>query len=229
MRVVMLSAFALLVLGVITGVALAQPPEPSDAPPPHMERPDGPPPPPDPENRAMLEQVLVTRLSRRLGLNDEQSVILMRRFSELREQQEALRRKRMEILHGLRGVLRLEEDEAALKRLMGALAETDKELAAGERGAREALRDMDLNIWQQAKLELFLSEFEGDMRRLVQQVHGGRPMPPGMDKDQPRPRRGPEGMMDRPRPTRPEDRQGPRHPRMPDMPTPPRRPNVEVE
>lgn len=233
MRVSLIVVLTLLCTGTLAGTGVAQPPASSETLSTEGEAHDAPPPLPPPrdaESREMLEQVLVSRLSRRLDLDDEQSVILMRRFSELREQQQSLHRKRMEILHELRGVLRLEEDEAALKRLMSDLREVDARIVAGEQDARKSFQDMDLSIWQQAKLELFLSEVEGDMRRPGPHGRGGRPMPPGMDMRRPRPGRGPDETFDgRSRSMRPEERQAPRRPRMPEMPTPPKRPEVEFE
>lgn len=210
MYTVLLAAFAL----ALSGIASAQPP-PGPLPP--GARPEAL---PDPESREMLEQVMVTRLSRRLELSDEQSIILMRRFSDLREKQQRLRRERLDILQELRTVLRLEEDETQLRRLMQALRDVDARIAASEHEAREALRDMDLTVWQQARLELFLSEFEGEMRRLVQHMRGDRPMQPrmGPDMERARPPREGDRPGDRPRPGRTDEDGRPR----PRRPGPPR-------
>ncbi len=219
------------------GTAFAQPTPPPPPPP------AGPPPPLPPgeafgESRELLEQVMMTRLSRQLGLSDEQSLLLMRRFSELREQQQELRRERAEVMRELRGVVKKEQDEAALKQLMERLDGLNKKLAASNQDIRGAAKDMNLTVWQQAKLEIFLGEFEGEMRRIVQQARGGKSAADGLGPDRPRPFRGPDGALEgpgarlrdrdgdprRPRQGKAGELPGPRPPRAPETPVPPTAP-----
>lgn len=202
-----------LVLALVTasGLVFAQPPGPPPGGPPGpppgqmgagppMPPPgqfgDGPPmPPPEmtAENRELLEQVMVGRLSREMDLTDEQSILFMRRFGDLRKQQQELRQERMEIMRELRPVLKKQEDEAALDRLMGRIEALNERSAAAEQTIRDSFSDLNLNIWQKAKLELFLSDFENQMRRIVQQAHGGRMGPdrPGQLREGGRPVDGP--------------------------------------
>lgn len=191
---------ATLVLLIAGNSVSAQPPE---APPPGNAEniPPGPPPQLVEENRDMMQQVMVSRLTRDLGLNDEQSLLVMRRFGELGEQQRELRRKRMAVIQKLRPVLKQQQNEDALKQLMKELEGIKRESAASEQTLRKAFEDMNLDIWQKAKVELFLNDFESQMRRIVQQAQGrrpgmadprhGRPGPPHAESNAPlhRPRR----------------------------------------
>lgn len=191
---------AVLVLLTAYVPAVAQPPEalPTET---LQDAPPGPPPQLVEENRDMMQQVMVSRLTRDLGLNDEQSLLVMRRFGELGEQQRELRRKRMAVIQKLRPVLKRQQNEEALKQLMNELEGIKRESAASEQTLRKAFEDMNLDIWQKAKVELFLNDFESQMRRIVQQAQGrrpgmadprqGRPGPPHAESNAPlyRPRR----------------------------------------
>lgn len=193
-----LTCIALAVAATVT-LGYAQPPDKPAAPPslPNPERPVVPPPPPQggppvpppfaeggppmpppeiaEENREMIEQIMISRITRDLNLNDEQSVILMRRFGELREQQMQLRRERMEIMRELRPVLKQQQDEAKLKELMGRLQALNDKSAETEKTLRRAVEDMNLDIWQKARFEIFMNDFENQIRRLAQEARGGRP------------------------------------------------------
>lgn len=155
--------------------------------------PGGPPAPPQEiteENRKMLQQVMVSRLSMDLGLTDEQSIIFMRRFAELEEQQRALRRERAEIMRKLRPILKDQRDEDALHRLMGRLEEVNRKSAASEETIRRSFDEMNLNVWQKAKVELFLSDFENQVRRIVQQARNIQTgVPQTLPPDRTRPER----------------------------------------
>lgn len=227
------------VLMIFSGIAQAQAPSPPPAPPSHavgntplpppvppaygLDKAPVPPPgpgtggPPIPppeiseENRRLLKQVMVSRLSRDLGLNDEQSLLLMRRFDELQNQQRELQRERAEVMRRLRQVLKAQEDEDALHRLMERLEELKRKSAAGEETIRRSFDGMDLNVWQKAKIELFISDFENQLRRIVQQARNKRP---GQEKMEP-------GFP--PRLPRDANRSGPQRPGRPplDAPQPP--------
>ena len=182
--------------------------------PPPDHAPGGPPAPPQEiteENRKMLQQVMVSRLSMDLGLTDEQSIIFMRRFAELEEQQRVLRRERAEIMRKLRPILKDQRDEAALHRLMGRLEEANRKSAASEETIRRSFDEMNLNVWQKAKVELFLSDFENQVRRIIQQA---RDIQTGA----------PQTLLpDRPRPEKPLPPRAPRGQNPPPPPGPPSR------
>ena len=183
--------------------------------------PGGPPAPPQEiteENRKMLQQVMVSRLSMDLGLTDEQSIIFMRRFAELEEQQRALRRERAEIMRKLRPILKDQRDEDALHRLMGRLEDINRKSAASEETIRRSFDEMNLNVWQKAKVELFLSDFENQVRRIIQQARNG-----GLNNENIAPGHSqPLPDMNKPLPQRPNrtPRNAP-HPPIPPNPMPP--------
>jgi len=167
-----------------------------------------------------MEQVMITRLTRHLGLNDEQSLILMRRFGDMREQRMNLQRERMEVMNELRKVLEEEKDENALNELTGHLDALEIRGNELEQESRHVVEELDLNVWQKAKIKLFLSDFQDEMRRVLQQVQGPRgPRGPMMgDPDMPGPPFGPR-MGD-------PDRPGPPHGKMMGNPDVPRGPGA---
>lgn len=200
MRKISVLVMAACMLLIAVPYAGAQPPPPPPdqmqnppPPPPGMGTMDGPPPPDFGESRELMEQVMVTRLTRNLGLNDEQSLILMRRFAEMREQRQTLQRERMEVMRDLRNVIKEEKDEGALTELMERLKHLDNRSRDMEMESRNAVEGLDLNVWQRAKIELFMSDFQNEMRRVLQQVQGNRgPHGPMMgDPDMPGPPYGP--------------------------------------
>lgn len=169
------------IVAVSSGIAWAQAPAPPAAPPAgSIANPSGPPSGPEKplpeineENRQLLKQVMVGRLTRELGLNDEQSVLLLRRFDELQTRQRELNRERTEVMRRLRLVLKQQQDEEALHRLMERLEELKRQSAAMEETIRGSFDGMDLNVWQKAKIELFINDFESQVRHIVQQARKG--------------------------------------------------------
>ena len=167
----------MIVLLAAGGTPFAQPSGPP--PPPPAEDQEAVSPAPSPEvvedNRDMMRQVMVSRLTRDLELTDEQSLLVMRRFGELDDRQRELRQQRMSIMRKLRPVLKQQQDEAALERLMKELESINQQSAASEQTLRSTFDGMNLNDWQKAKLELFLNDFENQIRRIVQQAQGRHP------------------------------------------------------
>ncbi len=170
------------------------------------------------ENREMMEQVIASRLSQNLGLTDEQSIVFMRRFGELGKQQRQLRMERQKVIRELRKVTKQENDEKALNHLLGQLEDLNRRGIESEDAIRGAFKDMDLNIWQKAKVELFLIDFQDQMRRIVQQARNKRGPAEGLGPEGPRPH--PRPLDGPPRRPRPADAPG--------SPPPPPPPDVEV-
>jgi hypothetical protein len=140
--------------------------------------------------REMLEQVMIARLSSELKLNDEQSVMLMRRFTEARGEKQALGKERAEAMRALRGVVDQNKDEAALNECLARVHEVDTKLASHRQRLQETM-GADLNPWQKGKLVLFLDQFESDIKQMLREAHdrrnnrpmgpmGGMPPAPGM-------------------------------------------------
>jgi Sec-independent protein translocase protein TatA len=121
------------------------------------------------ETRELLEQVLVARISRDLALDDEQTVLLVRRFAEFRERLGELYRERGRRLRELKQAVRDNTSEENIAALLNELMAIDDRITAARREAMQ-LSEMDLTAWQRAKLYIFLGDFEGDMRQLLQRA-----------------------------------------------------------
>ena len=195
---------ACLLAAVMTAQPAAQPPEgpppgpppggPAAGPPPES----GPPPPgmalpgPAPQKRPgaareargreMLEQVMVARLSAELGLTDEQSVLMVRRFSQFKKETQQLQRERAEVMKELRQTaLKGDADPAAVSPLL------EKSLQLGEKIALQRQRLFHamaegMDPVQQGKLLVFLEEFEGQMRQVVKTAQERRAPGPGIPR-----------------------------------------------
>lgn len=166
---------------------------PPPPPGPHGDRRRGPG--PDAQTRELLEQVMLARVSKELSLDDEQTVIMVRRFAEHKEEMRALLRERGARMRALSAAVRGNVDAATLEEALEAVQEADARIMSLKFSTYESLGE-GLTAWQRARLYLFITEFEDDMRRLVQQARdrarlGGEGPPPGRG-----PRRGgppPEG------------------------------------
>jgi len=129
----------------------------------------------DRDTSELLEAVMAARLAKALGLNDEQTVLMVRRFGEYKEELNDLRRRRHELLKQLRDAVHEEAPEAEIDTALKNLVEHDTKLAKHKFGAFERASE-DLSVTQRAKLYVLLNEFESDMRRLIQRARerGGR-------------------------------------------------------
>ena len=119
--------------------------------------------------RELLEQVMTARLSKELALDEQQTVTLVRRFSEFREEMHSFRMERMRLLRELRTVTRNAQDEEAINATLKALLELDETVARANRNLFETASS-SYTPWQRARLYIFMSEFENDMRRMVQRA-----------------------------------------------------------
>lgn len=170
-----------------------------------MRRPRRPDPAADAQIRDLLQQVMVARISQDLALNDEQTVIMVRRFSEFREQLREMMRHRAELIQGLDRMLREGAEGPVLEERIGAINGLDMEIAHARIRIFEQTGE-GLTPTQRAKLYLFISDFEAEMRALIQQARDYKRM-----RDEAAP------------PHLPGDPEAGRPPIMP--PQPPNRPN----
>ena len=172
----------------------------------------------DRDTREMVEMILAAKLAKELELNDEQTVLMLRRLSEFREQVSASRKQRQEILKALKAGVKAGEPDAQIEAKLNELVVQDVKMAEFRKTAYEKACE-GLSIAQRAKLYVFLNEFENDMRKLVQQARErnahrlGRAMEPSrpLEGSPARPPRGPEPAARPPRPPRPP-RQAPTEP-----------------
>jgi hypothetical protein len=125
---------------------------------------------PDDRNaREMVEIILAAKLAKELGLNDEQTVLMLRRVSEFRGQIAALRKDRQAKQKALKTSVQAGEPDDQIQAKLNDLVEQDVKLAEFRKTAYESACE-GLSVPQRAKLYVFLNEFESDMRRLVQQA-----------------------------------------------------------
>lgn len=126
-----------------------------------------------PEARELLEQVFVARLSRRLQLSDEQTVLMVRQYTEHRERMQALRQERTRIADRLRRLAEEHASETETMEVLGKLQEIDRDLALARFAIFEQM-SAGLAPEQRANLYLFVGDFENELRRWVTQVHRRR-------------------------------------------------------
>lgn len=126
----------------------------------------------DKDAREMVEVVMMVRLSRELELTEEETVLLVRRMSEIRGEMEQLHRKRRSLLSKLRPVTQgksADVDAETIRKSLEDLKALDQRINAVRLDMHEKLSE-GLNEHQQARLYLFLQDFEENMRRMVQRV-----------------------------------------------------------
>lgn len=191
---------ALLTVALAAPVVWAQPEPPpphggpgwrEGGPPPGGDRRRGPGPGPGPDGhtRELLEQVMLARLSKELTLDDEQTVLMVRRFAEHKDEMRTLQRDRATRMRALAEAVRGNADEAALEAALEAVQAADARITTLKEATYESLGE-GLTAWQRGRLYLFISEFEDDMKRLVQQARDRARMGGGEGPGPRGPRRG---------------------------------------
>ncbi|MCC6144919.1 MAG: hypothetical protein IT368_14025 [Candidatus Hydrogenedentes bacterium] len=127
----------------------------------------------NPKAREVLEKVLIARLSEDLALDDAQTVLLVRRYTEVRDKLAELRQKRADLMRQLREAVDSNNDNAKLTGLLEELQSIDGEMARTKEAAFDAMA-ADLTPWQRARVYIFFSEFENQMRRWLVEVRRER-------------------------------------------------------
>lgn len=160
--IAVLSAF-----GLAAFCAVAQPPAPQSPPNEGKMRGD------DRELGQLIEAVMAARLAKQLGLNDEQTVVMVRRFAEYKEELSRLRAKRQELVRQLHEQIKKGEAEPAMQHTLDQILEQDHAMAVFKIDAYRRAGE-NLSVEQRAKLYVFLNDFEDDMRKLIQRVRAKR-------------------------------------------------------
>jgi hypothetical protein len=142
--------------------------------------------------RQLFEQVMIARLSKDLDFNEEETILLVRRFIEFREGLQEVRRERERAVRSLERAVKNSNTEE-IEKLLPRVLDLEEQLANAKRRMYDHL-SADLDPARKGKLYLWLKDFEGDMRRLLQQArrradHQPGPPPPGPHDS--RPQRGP--------------------------------------
>jgi len=124
-------------------------------------------------------EVMMARLSDELELSDEQTVLMVRKFSGLRDQVRDLRKERAQAARDLELQLQSASPDAAK-----AQEQLDKVIGLDQQirdERQKVFEEMGANLdaVKKAKLYLFLDQFEADMRRMIgearERFRGGRP------------------------------------------------------
>jgi hypothetical protein len=125
------------------------------------------------EARELMVKVMIARLSEELALDDEQTVLLVRQFSEHRQQLREMRRKHLRLNRELKAALRENEDEDAIEDKLSQMINNQEDMSTTSRLFHTESR-VELTTWQRAKLYIFINEFDNDMRRLLSEARGFR-------------------------------------------------------
>lgn len=123
----------------------------------------------DDNGREMLEALRIIKISEALKLDDEQTVILMRRFREMKERTETLHKERQSIMHELKQSIQSNAAESEIQQKLDALMAKEDETVAARREAFERAGE-GLSALQRAKLYVFMSEFDSEMRKMIRQA-----------------------------------------------------------
>ncbi|MCC6486453.1 MAG: hypothetical protein IT364_03060 [Candidatus Hydrogenedentes bacterium] len=123
----------------------------------------------DKEIREMVTTVMMVRMSRELELNDEQTVLMVRNFTTLRDHLTALSEERDALVGKLRDAVKTSAPDAELQPVLDQLMAVDSKREQARREAYEKA-GTNLSVMQRAKLYIFIQDFEGHLRRLVQRA-----------------------------------------------------------
>lgn len=121
------------------------------------------------EVRKLVEEIMAARLSQQLELNDEQTVLMLRKLAEFREELQAFRKTRQELVTGLQSGLQAGEADAQLETKLNELVAHDAKMADAKKNMWEKA-GAGFSVAQRAKLYVFLNDFENQMRKLVQKA-----------------------------------------------------------
>ncbi len=127
--------------------------------------------------KQLVMDVLTVRLARELALNDEQTILMAKRFTDYRAQLEAFKKERQELTKTLRSSVSAKEPDAQIETKLEALTAQDAKIAEYKKSLYDSA-SAGLSTAQRAKLYVFLSDFENDMRKLIQKAReksGQRP------------------------------------------------------
>jgi len=126
------------------------------------------------EVRQLIEEVMIARITKELGLNDEQTVLIVRRFSEYRDKAREARQQRKKLVDEMKEDLRSGDNSAQVGEKLKAILALDVQIAQDRTAAFESVAT-SLTPQQQGKLYLFLADFEVELRRMAQAAKEGGP------------------------------------------------------
>jgi Spy/CpxP family protein refolding chaperone len=121
------------------------------------------------ELRHLMETIRMVRLTRELGLNDEQTVLVVRRIEDLKQRERELARRKEEVMRELRESVRAGAPDERIQDLLNEAINVDREMAEIKIHAVNEFGDL-LSPTQRAKLYLFTSDFNKDMRNMIERA-----------------------------------------------------------
>lgn len=119
--------------------------------------------------RELVDLVMKVRLTRLLELSDEEAVRVIRIISDRLDRIHMLKWERGSVYYFLRADIKERAAEDQIKQHLDAAMALDVEIAELFRGMVEAMTP-HLNTTQRAKLFLFGSDFENEIKKLIQQA-----------------------------------------------------------
>lgn len=134
--------------------------------------PMGPPPEGDLPAREVLEQVLLAKVAKQLKLNDEQTVILVRRFNEQKEVLLEKTQQRNNLANELRKLIhdKTKENPKELQEKFSHLLKMDIELAELKQKWIDNI-SIDLPLESKIQLYLLFSDFENEVRKFLRKAY----------------------------------------------------------
>lgn len=121
------------------------------------------------EAREVVEIVMIIRLSRELDLSEDETVILVRRMADFRDDLAQMHKEQGKLRKALQEAYFQNADDEALRSKLEKLREQDRRINNIRLDLHEKLSEgYDARV--QTRLYLFLQNFEESMRRMVQRV-----------------------------------------------------------
>ncbi|OIN97904.1 hypothetical protein COY52_08770 [Candidatus Desantisbacteria bacterium CG_4_10_14_0_8_um_filter_48_22] len=127
------------------------------------------------ELREMLETLRVWKMTKALELTEEQSLKIFPRMNEIEKAREAAGKVRAQAAEELKKMVNSPAgpDREKISEKLAGIEKAESELRSKEEKFREEIKSL-LSPVQQAKLVIFLKDFEEDVKRMVAEVRGMR-------------------------------------------------------
>jgi len=127
--------------------------------------------------RAIIEKVRIYLLTEKLDLSEEQAVKFFPKLNDLRKVEEDFQKERMDIIAKLETQVQDKASEKDLLQTLNGFENLIKTKADKDKKIREELRIL-LTPVQQAKFLIFQTKFEQEIRDMIREIRGNRPIPP---------------------------------------------------
>lgn len=124
---------------------------------------------PPEEAQRLVEEVMIARMSRKLELSDEQTVRLVRIFSEHRDTLDKLNDEERELTKKLRQVSQEKEDGLKVEETLAQIKTLEQKMLDERFKLFDGMRE-GLPPEKQAKVYIFLEDFKKDMHSMVNQA-----------------------------------------------------------